>query len=85
MAKQMYQTMTEAEKIKFLGISGKQPYKYEGHSLRPLKGVGKNWCPKCGLVALNNAISHWCIDKGCNYSDHPQYKTKVKKLTKMRW
>lgn len=74
MAKQQYYTLNKQEIGDFLSASAKQPYKMKGHSWIPLKGVGKNYCSGCGLVALNNKITQWCIKKGCNFSDSPYYK-----------
>ncbi len=39
------------------------------------------YCAKCGLIRLHNALTDWCVDKGCNYDDHTQYAAKVHKLT----
>jgi len=30
-------------------------------------------CGKCGLVALKNDITRWCISHGCDYDEHPGY------------
>jgi hypothetical protein len=67
------------------GGNQREVYKYVGHSFKPLKGVGKQYCTRCGLLALNTPITQWCVDKGCNYEDHKQYKSKLKTLTKMEW
>lgn len=85
MAKQQYYTLNQNEISEFLSAGYKQPYKMKGHSWIPLKGVGKNYCSGCGLVALNNKITQWCIKKGCNFSDSPYYKPALKRLTKMNW
>ena len=77
---QMYVTMTEQEKMAFLGLSGKEPYKMKGHSFAMMKYGGKQYCKSCGLVALRNKATQWCIDKGCNYSDHKQYDSAMKRL-----
>ena len=53
-----------------------QDYKFEPHNMKG-KLCGKTYCLKCGLVALNNKISEWCIAKGCHAEDHPQYKSKL--------
>ena len=59
----------------------KDPYKYEPHGpWIPVKGVGKQKCVKCGLVALNNKFTEWAISKGCNHEDHPDHDRK-RKLT----
>lgn len=55
-------------------------YEYKKHSFIPLTGVGKQYCYRCGLVALNNPLTDWCVAKGCYHDDHPAYKSQVKKL-----
>ena len=37
------------------------------------------YCIKCGLIYLNNDISKWAIAKGCNHSEHPDYKRRLNK------
>lgn len=74
-------TLSRKEVEDWLNCKGpKEPYKMKGHSFIPLKGVGKHYCSSCGLVALNNPISDWCVNTGCNYKDHAQYESKLKKL-----
>ena len=58
----------------------KESYKYIPHSFTK-RIVGKQVCSRCGLIALNNKITQWAIDKGCNHSDHPSYRNKLKALT----
>lgn len=53
----------------------KESYKYEPHNFSGRVG-GKQYCVKCGLVALNNPFSDWSIEKGCLSELHPQYKSK---------
>ena len=77
-------TLSADEKYKLLQTNAQTAYKFKGHSFTPLKGIGKQYCKGCGLVALRNDISAWCIDKGCNYSDSPHYPAALKRLTKMR-
>ena len=62
----------------------KEPYKKEEHVWSPMNGVGKQRCIYCGLLALNNPLTDWCIQKGCNYEDHPQYKSKIKQLGRVK-
>lgn len=79
-------TYTNYEVEQLIKIKGnKEPYKMEGHSWTILKHVGKQYCKNCGLVRLNNPFTVWCIDKGCNNADHPQYQTIRAKLTKQEW
>lgn len=59
----------------------KETYKMVGHGPWIVSG-GKQWCFSCGLIALNNRASDWCVDKGCLYDLHPQYQKSMKKLTK---
>ena len=78
----MLTTLSNEERDKLLSLTGSAAYKYKGHSFVPMKGVGKQVCRVCGLVALKNAATQWCIDKGCNAEDHPQYKQAMKRLAK---
>ncbi|MDX1532628.1 MAG: hypothetical protein R3230_00310 [Nitrosopumilaceae archaeon] len=57
----------------------KEKYEYKGHGPWITLG-GKQYCWGCGLVALNNQASDWCVDKGCLYNIHPQYKSSMKRL-----
>lgn len=63
-------------------MGNKETYKLEGHSFTKVVG-GKKVCSRCGLVALNNKLSEWCVDKGCLYQLHSQYESIVKRLTKL--
>lgn len=36
-------------------------------------------CASCGLLALKNSLSRWCVEKGCDYAEHPEYQRQVKK------
>lgn len=78
----MYTTLSGKEKDNFFNLKEKSSYKLKGHSFKPMKGIGKQHCSCCGLVALRNPLTDWCIKKGCNASDHPQYNATVKRLTK---
>lgn len=77
----MFETMSEKERREFLNL-GKESYKYKGHTFKPMKDIGKQVCSCCGLMALRNEISQWCIKKGCNYSDNPHYKKTLKRMSK---
>lgn len=57
-------------------------YKYEKHHFYLDKNAGKQVCADCGLVALRNAASDWCVEHGCNYKDHVSYSKRMKQLTK---
>lgn len=54
-------------------------FKIEPHNVGKLGGTGFSYCIKCGLVYLGNEISRWCISKGCNHSEHPDYKRRLNK------
>lgn len=43
---------------------------------------------KAGILitdVIQAEATEWCIDKGCNYELHPQYKSAMKRLTKKQW
>lgn len=56
----------------------KESYKYVAHSFNRTI-VGKQYCSKCGLMALNNSFTRWAIDKGCMNYLHPSYRNQWKK------
>lgn len=85
MSKNSERTLSSKEVNDFLNDKKKDPYKMKGHQWSPMKGVGKNYCTCCGLLMLRNKATDWCVDKGCNYQDHPQYYSAMKRLTKQRW
>lgn len=62
----------------------KETYKYEAHNFTLMKHIGKQKCKRCGLLALRNELTSWCIEKGCYYEDHPQHDATVKKLTRIK-
>lgn len=43
------------------------------------------YCRKCGLIRLRNPLTDWCVSKGCNYDEHPQYRAKVRQYTSPAW
>ncbi|ATN93436.1 hypothetical protein [Pseudoalteromonas phage J2-1_QLiu-2017] len=75
-------SLSNSEIAQMLNGSKKELYKMKGHSFVPMKGVGKQVCSSCGLLALNNAATNWCVDKGCNYENHKSYEGAMKRLTK---
>jgi hypothetical protein len=82
----MYKTLPPSDVAKFLSEGKtKEVWKMVGHTWKPLKHVGKQYCSSCGLVRVNNKFTEWCIDKGCMNSDHPQYESAMKRLTKQEW
>ncbi len=79
-------TLTQSEVLEVINSKGKkEPYKMVGHSWTPLKHVGKSYCTRCGLVALNNEFTDWCVERGCFHTDHPQYESARAKFTKPKW
>lgn len=60
----------------------KEDYYYERHQFYLDKHAGKQVCAWCGLVALRNPASEWCVEKGCQYKLHASYAGTMKKLTK---
>lgn len=82
MSKTECRTLTDLETQELLReVRSKEVYKMINHSWRT-SNFGKQYCSTCGLVALNNKITGWCIDKGCNHEDHPQYNSTLKRLTR---
>ena len=75
-------TLSSSEAVEFLEASNKETYKMKGHSFVPLKYTGKQYCKYCGLVALRNRATDWCVDKGCNFELHQEYKNAMRRLTK---
>ena len=73
--------MTAKEKNEFLSL-GSTPYTFKGHTFKPMPRIGKQLCSGCGLLALRNDITRWCIKKGCNYADNPHHKAALRRLTK---
>lgn len=59
----------------------KEAYQMKGHTFNQMAS-GKPVCSNCGLIALNNDFTRWCIDKGCYADLHPQYNSAKKRLTK---
>lgn len=57
-------------------------YKFEGHKFEnPKNRFYKPVCFRCGLMSLNNKITHWCVKKGCNHQDHPDFNRVLKEYT----
>ena len=48
-------------------------WKVEPHRWVKFKGIGRNRCVKCGLVALHNKFTEFCIKMGCDHIEHPRY------------
>jgi len=49
------------------------PYKFEAHSFN--RRLLERWecCSNCGLIALRNDPTFWCIKVGCNFSKHASF------------
>lgn len=45
----------------------------EPHHWVRFKGIGRDRCIKCGLLALHNKFSQFCIRMGCDHTEHPRY------------
>lgn len=61
----------------------KEEYTYEKHHFFLDKHAGKQVCAWCGLVALRNKATDWCIEKGCGYKNHKSYRSTMERLTKV--
>ncbi len=60
-----------------------EEYKYEAHNWKKPKRLPWSVCVHCGLVSLNNPLTRWATDKGCNYKDAPNYQQTVLKHTQL--
>lgn len=53
----------------------------QSHQWRPFI---RRWqipcCRYCGLLRLQNRLTEWCIRKGCDYEEHPEYLKMVRAL-----
>lgn len=62
-------------------------WEYEGHSFRTdrlvAKIAGRAVCTGCGLMRLHNLLTDWCVSKGCNYQEHPEYRRMHATLPKL--
>ena len=43
-----------------------EKYVYTPHHWFLDRNAGKQVCAWCGLVALRNKASDWCVEKGCD-------------------
>lgn len=57
----------------------KESYQMKAHTFNRVI-AGKPYCSSCGLVALNNDLTRWCIEQGCYADLHPAYKSAKKRL-----
>lgn len=48
-------------------------WQVEPHQWVKFKGIGRVRCVKCGLLALRNRFTEFCIKMGCDHSEHPRY------------
>lgn len=65
----------------FLNQSPSKAYKLVPHQFNS-SHAGKACCTKCGLLALRNRATDWCVEKGCEFENHPDYTNAMKRLTK---
>lgn len=42
--------------------------------------AGKQYCTGCGLVLLRNALTEWCVKRGCDYADDRGYQQALANL-----
>lgn len=57
-----------------------ESYKLVGHQWEFNKGVGKQVCKGCGLLALRNDFTDWSVRMGCLSYLHPSYES-IRKRT----
>lgn len=58
-------------------MTSNEPYKMQEHVWED-KVLNWNVCIKCGLIALKNPFTRWCIKKGCFHEDHPDFERQRK-------
>lgn len=76
--------MAEWVKIDWKDLPPPEPYKMRPH--HPVKVRFLPWlvCAKCGLIFIRNLLTEWCDGKGCDSDIHPDYKRKVRELSKQK-
>jgi len=52
------------------------------HRWHKYKTIAYPVCLGCGLVRLRNPLTDWCVSKGCDYDDLPEYPKMLKILGK---
>lgn len=55
-------------------------YKIDPHHFIPMSKKSKcayPYCVACGLIYMKNGLSEWAAKQGCNYKEHPSFKTKL--------
>ena len=57
-----------------------EQYSLEPHRPTNIKGISWRICAYCGLIYLNNPLTKWSIEKGCNNKDYPGYKEIAKRI-----
>lgn len=62
--------------------STKITYKMIPHQFAQKKGLGKQVCKGCGLVALKNKLTQWAINKGCLNEYHAGHTAAIKRYTR---
>ncbi len=59
-------------------------YRYIPHSFKTdlpvAKIIGRSVCVGCGLARLRNKLTDWCVAKGCDYDEHPDYRRVLREL-----
>ncbi len=68
--------------VKKVDKGNTEVYSYERHHFYLDSNAGKQVCANCGLIALRNKASEWCVEKGCLHKLHPSYSLTMKKLTR---
>ena len=56
-------------------------YKLVGHAWYDPKRISYPVCKNCSLIYMNNPFSQWAIRMGCNYKEHLNYNSSLKKFT----
>lgn len=67
-----WKSLSQAEASALLNAP-REPYKMSGHQFVTRKRMPWPVCKSCGLVALRNPRTAWCIKHGCNYDNHASF------------
>ena len=54
---------------------------YQHHHWIKYKTIPWVVCQNCGLIAINNPFTQWCIKHGCNHIKHKDYQRKRMEFT----
>ena len=65
-------------------IETKQPYRFEPHAFVTRRRITWPVCRRCGLVLLRNDLTDWCVKRGCDANNHPEFRAACARLSGQR-